>query len=86
MDSSLKKLRFRAHHMGTQENDLFFGAFAERHLHELSRDQLARFQALLDENDTELFEWVTGRRPVPARHDNDVMQLLKSFRLVSEPH
>lgn len=84
MNARLKRLIFRAHHMGMQENDVLFGAFADRHLPQFSTEQLERFEILLAENDNDLFDWVTGRRPVPPRHDHDVMQLLRSFRLFSD--
>jgi antitoxin CptB len=81
MDIARKRLLFRARHMGTNENDIFFGGFAERHLAELTEQQLERFQALLDVNDPDLFLWVTGAKPVPAPYDHDVMAMLQSFTL-----
>ncbi len=81
MDTVRKRLLFRARHMGTNENDIFFGGFAEKHLADLSDAQLDRFQDLLDVNDPDLFLWVTGAKPVPERYDNDVMAMLKSFTL-----
>ena len=81
MDITRKRLLFRARHMGTNENDIFFGGFAEAHLAELSEAQLERFQELLDVNDADLFLWVTGAKPVPDRYDNDVMAMLKAFTL-----
>lgn len=83
MDARVKRLIFRAHHMGMQENDIFFGAFADRHVPQFTDGQLDRFEVLLAENDSDLFDWVTGRQPVPASHDHDVMLLLRSFRLFS---
>jgi antitoxin CptB len=81
MDITRKRLLFRAHHMGTNENDLFFGGFADAHLASLSDAQLERFAALLDVNDTDLFLWATGAKPVPSDHDHDVMALLRAFTL-----
>jgi len=81
MDIERKRLLFRAHHMGTNENDIFFGGFAETHLQDLTAEQLKRFQELLDVNDPDLFLWVTGAKPVPPEHDNDVMAMLKNFTL-----
>ena len=81
MDIARKRLLFRARHMGTNENDIFFGGFAEAHLTSLSEDQLALFETLLDVNDPDLFLWVTGAKPVPAEFDHDVMAMLKSFTL-----
>jgi antitoxin CptB len=81
MDIIRKRLLFRARHMGTNENDIFFGGFAEAHLAELSEAQMERFQELLDVNDADLFLWVTGAKPVPSQYDDDVMALLKIFTL-----
>ena len=81
MDKTRKRLLFRARHMGTNENDIFFGSFAEENLLSLTNDQLARFEALLEVSDPDLFLWVTGIKPVPAEYDTDVMALLKSFTL-----
>jgi len=85
MDIRRKRLLFRARHMGTNENDIFFGGFAEAHLGALSDAQLVRFEALLEVNDADLFLWVTGAKPVPAEHDHDVMAMLKSFTLHGRP-
>ena len=79
MDPRRKRLLFRAHHMGTAENDLLFGRFAEAHLEGLSAAQLDRFETLLEGADPDLNAWVTGARPVPSELDHDVMRLLQSF-------
>jgi antitoxin CptB len=81
MDIVRKRLLFRAQHMGTNENDIFFGGFAEAHLAAMSDDQLERFQSLLDVNDPDLFLWVTDAKPTPPEHQHDVMRLLQSFTL-----
>lgn len=79
MDTRRKRLLFRARHMGSNENDILFGGFAERSLARLTPEQLDRFEALLAVNDTDLFDWVTGKRPVPPDYDHDVMGMLKHF-------
>ncbi|CAA7616076.1 succinate dehydrogenase assembly factor 2 [Magnetospirillum sp. UT-4] len=79
MDARLKRLLFRAHHMGSNENDILFGRFAERHLASLSAEQLDRFESLLAENDNDLFNWVTGKQPVPAHLEHDVMAMIRTF-------
>jgi antitoxin CptB len=81
MDITRKRLLFRARHMGTNENDIFFGGFAEAHLAGMSEEQLQRFEKLLEVNDPDLFQWATGAKPVPAEYDHDVMALLKRFTL-----
>jgi Uncharacterized conserved protein len=65
--------------MGSNENDILFGGFAEKYLHTLSPGQVDRFEALIAEPDADLFNWVTAKEPVPERLDHDVMAMLKSF-------
>lgn len=79
MDARLKRLLFRAHHMGSNENDILFGGFAEWALATLGPQQLDRFEALLGETDSDLFDWATGKQPVPERLDHDVMAMIKAF-------
>ena len=76
-----KRLLFRSHHTGMKENDLFFGAFADRHLGSLSDAEVAWLEWLLmDHNDIDLHNWVTGREPVPPELDHPVMRRLREFR------
>jgi antitoxin CptB len=81
MDTHRKRLLFRARHMGTNENDIFFGSFAEENLPNLSKEQLESFETLMEVNDPDLFLWVTGSKPVPAEFDSDVMRMLRRFTL-----
>jgi len=57
---------------------LLLGEFARAHLPDLSEDQLDRFEALLANDDADIYGWLTGRFPVPEALDDDVMALLKN--------
>ncbi len=78
-DARLKRLLYRARHRGMQETDLLLGRFAERHLGELSAVQLDRFEALLDQADNDLFDWITAKRAVPAALAHDIMAMLQAL-------
>jgi antitoxin CptB len=75
-----KRLLFRSWHRGTKETDLLLGSFAERHLATLSEAQLDGYEALLDSDDGDLFDWITGRTAPPAGCDGQIMRLLRAFR------
>ena len=75
-----KRLAFRAWHRGTKEMDFILGTFADRQLEGLDNAGLDRFEALIDVPDQDLYNWVTGREPVPDEYDNDIMAELRSFR------
>jgi antitoxin CptB len=74
-----KRLIYQSRYRGCLESDVFFGRFADAHLHQLDRPQLERYEALLRENDHDLFAWISGLVPVPVRHDHEVFALLRRF-------
>lgn len=76
----LKRLRFRSHHMGTAENDALFGGFADARLAGLSDDQMDRFEDLLAENDSDLYDWISGLKEPPENRKTDVLQMILDFK------
>jgi antitoxin CptB len=77
LDSRRKRLLYRSRYRGFLESDILFRRFAESMLARLTAMQLDRYEALLKESDQDLYAWIIGQRPVPARHDHDVMALLR---------
>ncbi len=75
-----KRLLYQSGHRGTKESDLLLGAFAAAHLQDFGPAQLDRFEALLDESDNDLFDWISGRAAAPDEKMSDVLRLLLSFR------
>lgn len=75
----LKRIRFRAWRRGFKEADLLLGGFADRFLDDLDAVDLDRFEALLTEDDHELYAWMLGRAPTPERHDHALMARLVAF-------
>ena len=76
-----KRLRFRSWHRGTREADLLLGRFADAHLDALDAEGLRGFAALLERADPDIFDWLTGRCPVPRELDNEVFGLLRRFEV-----
>ncbi len=74
-----KKLLFRAWHRGTREADLLLGRFAEAHLAQMDEAQVALFAELLNEQDPDIYDWLTGRQPIPPQFQNFVMDALREF-------
>jgi len=80
-DATLRKrLKFRAWHRGTREMDFLMGSFADAHLAGFTRAQLDTFSDLVEIADPDLYNWLSGREPVPDVHDSDVMRLLANWR------
>jgi antitoxin CptB len=61
-----RRLQFRAWHRGTKETDLMVGAFVARHIATFSESDLDEIEHVLELDDVDLADWLSGRRPIPA--------------------
>lgn len=73
-----KRALFRSNHRGCKEMDLVMGQFAEQRLHELSEDMLKCYDALLDEDDLLIWDWVIGRKQ-PDEKYSALVDMLKEY-------
>ncbi len=64
----LKRLSMRSWRRGTKEMDLILGPFADARLAALAPDALDLYEALLAENDQDLYPWISGGRAAPAAY------------------
>jgi antitoxin CptB len=81
-DSALRqrRLRYRAWHRGTKEMDLLLGPYADAKLAGMDATELDRFEALLEEADTDLLKWLMGQEPTPADADHRLLDDVLNFR------
>ena len=63
----LRRLIMRANRRGIKEMDIILGRYAGARLEHLDADALETFDALLSENDQDLYQWVTGQSAAPDR-------------------
>lgn len=86
LDHRRRRARFRAWHRGMRETDLVLGGFADREIEALSEAELAQFEALLEVQDQEMLDWLTGRVVVPDVHDTPLFgRILEASRQVAGP-
>ncbi|MSO92767.1 MAG: succinate dehydrogenase assembly factor 2 [Rhodospirillales bacterium] len=78
MDIRRKRLLYQSTHRGTKESDVLIGGFAAAYLARLTEPQLDRFEALLQETDADLVDWIMEKTQAPARHDHDVLALIRA--------
>ena len=67
-ETRLKRLRIRSWRRGTREMDLLLGAYADGPLADLDDAGLDAYEALIEENDNDLYTWVSGSIAGPPRH------------------
>ncbi len=65
-NAGLKRLKMHSWRRGMREMDLILGPFADAHLVNMDAADLASYDALLQENDQDLYRWISGQTPVPA--------------------
>lgn len=79
MNSNLRKLRYRAWHRGFREMDILMGGFADDYLDDMTEDELAEFESILNLPDQDVYEWITGRRPTPLECEGSVYKKLRGY-------
>ena len=67
-DTRLKRLKIRSWRRGTKEMDLILGPFFDRCGGDLDDAALDDYEALLSENDQDLYQWFSDQAPAPAPH------------------
>ena len=60
-DTRLRRLAMRSWRRGTREMDLILGPFADARLAGMDGPTLDAYEALLEENDQDLYPWITAR-------------------------
>ncbi|HKT53149.1 MAG TPA: succinate dehydrogenase assembly factor 2 [Caulobacteraceae bacterium] len=78
-DLRLKRIRHRAWRRGFREADLVLGPFADAYGPKLTDAQLDTFEALLDEIDHDVYDWVLQRAAAPARFEANLLPLIRAF-------
>lgn len=79
-EKTRKRLIFRSEHRGTKEMDLLMGSFARKYVPEFNEEELAQFDEILQENDPNLYNWITGKEEAPANVVSDVFERLKAHK------
>lgn len=83
LETRLARAKFRAWHRGTREADYTFGCFFDRFHVGWSEDDLAWFEALLDQEDVDVLAWAMGREEPPENMRGDLMTALQKLDYVS---
>ena len=82
LETRIKRLKYRSWHRGTKELDLVIGTFAERNLADMEEAEIDQFEAIIEEDEFDIYNWLTRKDKVPERHQNSVMDKLLVFKLV----
>ena len=76
----LGRITFRAWRRGFRECDMVLGPFADAVGPSLSVEELDAFEALLGQDDDhQLYAWITGTEAAPPEHETDLMGKIRDF-------
>lgn len=78
----LKRLKMRSWRRGIKEMDLILGPFSDTELEGLDETQLVLYDAMLSENDHDLYQWVTGRGTTPPEY-LELLKIISKFAFKS---
>ena len=76
-----KRLLYRSVYRGNKENDILLGQFARAHIGEFDSAELDQYARLLQFGDNEIYDWMSGKVPVPTESDSPVVRKLLAFRV-----
>ncbi len=74
-ENRLKRMKMRSMRRGIKEMDIILVRYADDNLERMTADELDLYDALLHENDQDLYQWVTGQRPAPEQYRNLIQDI-----------
>jgi len=80
-DLWLKRLTYRSWHRGCKETDLVLGTYCANYVETLAEPDLALFEAFLDEDDAEIWAWLTEKTPCPKAEYMPLLQQLRGLKI-----
>lgn len=75
----IKRLHMRSIRRGIKEMDLILTAYATDAMPQLDDDGLVLYDALLNENDHDLYQWVTEQSAPPAQYAAMINEIRTNF-------
>lgn len=79
LDPKRRKLYFRSGHRGTKEMDILLTRFASQYLRTLTDDQVTLYEVFLEESDTDIYDWLTDKAPLPEAYRASFQFLFKDI-------
>ncbi len=81
-ETALRRLHMRSMRRGIKEMDLILARYAEARLETMDAPGLDHYDALLGQNDQDLYRWVTAQEEAPPRF----AALIADIRAVATDH
>jgi antitoxin CptB len=76
----LKRLHMRSMRRGIKEMDILLSGYAAANLAQMEDRRLDLYEALLHENDQDLYQWVTGQVAAPEQFRDLVGEIAQTYQ------
>ncbi len=74
----IKRMTYRSWHRGCKETDIILGHFADHQLPTLSDADIDLFEQFLEEQDADIWKWLTGElAPYTNKYDGLLKKLME---------
>jgi len=79
LDDRRKRLLFRCWHRGTKEMDFILGRFADAHIADLSEDEVADLERLIELADPDLYNAFNDKIVLDPVYADGIFRRIKAF-------
>lgn len=78
-NSLQKKLLYRSKNRGCKEMDYILSSFVEKYLFLMDEKKLESYTLILDQNDNDLYTWITKKSSIPSNLDTEIINKLSEI-------
>lgn len=79
-ENRIKRLKMRSMRRGIKEMDIILSAYADENLERMQDDDIRLYDDLLNENDQDLYSWVTGQTTPPEKFQGMLSNIAQTFQ------
>lgn len=76
-DTRLRRLKMRSMRRGTKEMDLILMRFSDLRLAGMENAALDTYEALLSENDQDIYSWIIGQNDAPEQFQQMISEIVE---------
>lgn len=76
----IKKLLYQSCNRGCKETDMIIGNFAKKYLQNMDDQDLETFDAILQINDVDIYDWYTKKKDIPLEFTSQIMTRIMEFK------
>ena len=80
-EHKIKRLKMRSMRRGIKEMDIILSHFSDQALKVMTGDELIVYDHLLEENDHDLYSWVTGAAAAPLEFSGLISEIVAGLQI-----